>query len=102
MADPVSGFFSGAFGFLWVGAGVVGWIMLVSKSKLRLGFMGWLLYGWWISAFAVILVGPFLLLWGWLSKAPVKCASCRKEVDRQATKCPYCQSNLVPQAAPAS
>lgn len=92
----------GWIGILWVVSGVVGAVMLLAKGKLNLGFMTWVVFGWWGLFFAVVLGGGLLFLWGWLAKAPVKCPSCRKDIDRAATKCPYCQSEIVPVTANAS
>lgn len=87
--------FGGWIGVLWVLSGIVGVVLLLAKGKLRLGFVGWMLLGWWGTIFGVIFGGGLLLLWGLLAKSPTRCTACRKEIDRQATKCPYCQTVLV-------
>lgn len=92
----------GWIGVLWVASGVVGAVMLIAKGKLNLGFMTWVVFGWWGLFFAVVVGGGLLFLWGYLAQSPVKCPSCRRDVDRRATKCPYCQSNLEPTTASAS
>lgn len=48
----------------------------------------WFVAGAFLTVFAIpaaFLAGP-----------PTKCPECRKRVDPQARKCPYCQSEIVP------
>lgn len=91
----------GWLGILWIIAGILGAVMLIAKGKLNLGFMTWVLFGWWGLFFAVTIGGGLLFLWGWLASTPVKCPACRKGIDRQATRCPYCQTILAPASVTA-
>lgn len=47
-----------------------------------------------------IFFGPFGLIFAFAANTGRRCPFCRKHIDPQAVKCPYCQS-LLPEAKPA-
>ena len=74
-----------ALAVLWIFCGIGAAIVASNR-----GANGCLWFG-----FGVFL-GPFGLAFAFVSGSNRECPSCRKRVHPQATKCPYCQSELVP------
>ncbi|HEY60416.1 MAG TPA: zinc ribbon domain-containing protein [Anaerolineae bacterium] len=94
-----------AYGIMWLTGGLAGIVLLAYKHRLPVHFFGnlscllWILYGWW--AFIIILavfmiMGPIILLIAVILKPRRKCPNCKKIIDGDAVKCPYCASEIEP------
>jgi hypothetical protein len=49
-----------------------------------------------VMALMILVVVSAALLWLRDQKKYAICASCRKQVDRRATRCPYCRTEFAP------
>jgi len=85
--------------FLWVAGFVPGVVLIIRKRYLsEVGTIGWALItllGWSMILVALVL-GPLVWVVGFLLPQRVTCPFCTRLISSNATKCPYCCTQLQP------
>jgi hypothetical protein len=94
-SNTESYFWEDLFGYLWIGGGIVGLILLGIKGQLlRFGVLScalWLLVGWW-AIILLIIFGPLTWLVALFIEPKAKCKNCREVISAKASICPKCNT----------
>lgn len=70
---------------IWIGSMIIGgWSMKRSGYSTTIALLG------------VMLLQPFSILLIFVSPRELPCPKCQKRVDKKASICPYCRSELTP------